>query len=88
MTMCTSLYSSGMSTFILIFGGSIVGLIGACKCLSNVKVGSILQLIAAIMIIICAYGITGSDISTIVAMLLFLTSGVIGLVYGIIKNKK
>lgn len=88
MTMCTSLYSSGWATFILILGGSIVGLIGACKCLSNAIVGSVLQLIAAVMIIICAYGITGSEMSTVVAMLLFLISGGIGLIYGIIKSRK
>lgn len=87
MTMCTSLYSSGMSAFILILGGSIVGLVGACKCLNNVKSGSILELIAAVMIIICAYGITGSDMSTIVAMLMFLIGGIIGLIYAIRKEK-
>ena len=88
MTMCSSIYSSGMSAFILILGGSIVGLVGACKCLNNAIVGSILQIIAGIMIMICAYGITGSDMSTVVAMLLFLISGAIGIIYGIIKNKK
>ena len=87
MTICSSLYSSGTAAFILILGGSIVGLVGACKCLNNAIIGSILQIIAGIMIMICAYGITGSEISTILAMLLFLISGIIGLIYGIIKNK-
>lgn len=88
MTMCSSLYSSGMSAFILILGGSIVGLVGACKCLKDVKIGSILELIAAIMIIICAYGITGSDFSTIIGMLLLLIGGIIGLIYSFVKIKK
>lgn len=88
MTMCTSLYSSGMSAFLLIFGGSIVGLVGACKCLKDAKKGSILELIGAIMIIICAYGITGSDISTVFGMLLLLIGGIIGLIYSISKTKK
>jgi len=43
MTMCSSFYSSGNAAFILIFGGSIVGLIGACKCLKNVKSDGIKQ---------------------------------------------
>ena len=88
MTMCTSLYSSGMSAFLLIFGGSIVGLVGACKCLKDVKKGSILELIGAIMIIICAYGITGADISTVFGMLLLLIGGIIGLIYSVFKTKK
>lgn len=88
MTMCTSLYSSGMSAFLLIFGGSIVGLVGACKCLKDAKKGSILEIIGAIMIIICAYGITGSDISTLFGMLLLLIGGIIGLIYSISKTKK
>lgn len=88
MTMCSSLYSSGTSAFVLILGGSIVGLIGACKCLKNAKQGSILEIIGAIMIIICAYGITGSDFSTIIGMVLLLISGIIGLIYSLLKTKK
>lgn len=88
MTMCSSFYTSGMEAFVLILGGSIVGLVGACKCLKNAKIGSILELIGAIMIIICAYGITGSDMQTVVAFVLFIISGVIGLIYSLVKTKK
>ena len=87
MTMCTSLYSSGVAPFILILGGSVLGLVGACKCLKNARKGSLMQLIAAVMIIICAYGITGADISTIIAMVLFVISGVIGMIYSIKQSK-
>lgn len=87
-TMCNSLYSSGISPLLLIFGGSIVGLIGACKCLSNVKIGSIIELIAAVMMIICLYGITGGDVASVVSMLLFLVSGIIGIIYLYIVKKK
>lgn len=86
-TLCTSLSSKGNAAFILIIGGSIVGLIGACQCLKKVRLGSILQLIAALMIIICAYGITGSDLQTVLAMLLFLFGGAIGLIRSFIVKK-
>ncbi len=86
-TMCTSFGADGgVAAFILIFGGSIVGLIGACKCLSDAKVGSIIQLVAAAMIIICAFGITGGEIGTVLALVLFLVSGLIGLVYSLMKK--
>lgn len=88
MTMCSSFYSSGFEAFFLIFGGSIVGLIGACKCLSKAMTGSILQLVGAVMITICAYGITGSGFSTIFALVLFYASGIIGLIYSLVKLKK
>lgn len=74
--------------FIFIFGGSIVGMIGACQCLKNVKRGSILQLVGAVMIIICAYGITGADLMSILAFLLLLVGGIVGLVNYFVTKKK
>lgn len=88
MTMCSSLYSSGVSAFVLIFGGSVVGLIGACQCLKNVKIGAILEIIAAIMITICAYGPIGGDLATVLAMILFYISGIVGIIYYIYKIRK
>ena len=51
-TMCVSVAGLSGPAFIFIFGGSIVGLIGSCLCLKNVKLGSALELIGAVMIII------------------------------------
>lgn len=87
MTMCSSFYSSGNAAFILIFGGSIVGLIGACQCLKNVLIGSILELVAAVMIIICAYGPIGGDFMTVLSMILFIASGAIGMIYFFVSKK-
>ena len=89
-TMCASMamVNMGGAAFIFIFGVSVVGMIGACQCLKNVKRGSILQLIGAVMIIICAYGITGADLMSVLAFLLLLIGGIIGLVdYYVIKKK-
>ena len=83
-----AMVNMGGAAFIFIFGGSVVGMIGACQCLKNVKRGSILQLIGAVMIIICAYGITGADLMSVLAFLLLLIGGIIGLVdYYVIKKK-
>ncbi len=89
-TMCVGIASSslGNSAFILIFGGAIIGLIGACLCLNKVKIGSIMELASALMMIICAYAITGADIMTIIALLLLLVGGVIGAVYGFVIKRK
>lgn len=89
-TMCASLamVESGFFALILIFGGSIVGMVGACQCLKNVKRGSILQLIGAALIIICAYGITGAEFMSILAFLLLLAGGIVGLVDHYVIKKR
>lgn len=90
-TMCVSLSlseSKSNSAFFLIFCGAIIGLIGACLCLNKPKVGSILELASAIMMIICAYGITGSDFMTILSFLLLLAGGIVGAAYAFIIKRK
>ena len=87
-TMCSFISSQGNAAFLLIFGGAIIGLIGACLCLNKPKIGSVLELVSAIMMIICAYGISGSDFMTIIALLLLLVGGIIGAVHSFIINNK
>ncbi len=86
-TMCDSFVNSGLAPFILIFLGSVFGLVGACISLKNAMPGSIMQLIAALLIIICAFGITGSDFATIIAMLLFICGGIIGIITAVASKK-
>ena len=88
-TMCLSSFgsSSGDAAFILILGGAIVGLVGACKCLTKVKTGSILELISAVMMIICAYG-TGAEFMTVLAFVLMLIGGIIGAFQAFVMKKK
>lgn len=88
-TLCTC-YSarSSNAAFFLIFCGSILGLIGACLCLKKALIGSIIELAAAIMIIICAYGISGSEFMTILALLLFLAGGITGIIFSVINRRK
>ncbi len=78
----------GDVAFILIFGGAIVGLIGACKCLNKLKSGSILELLSAIMMIICAYVISGSDCMTVIGLLCMLVGGIIGAIQAFIIKRK
>lgn len=79
MSMC-DLATGGIAPFLLIFGGSVVGLIGACLCMSKAKTGSILELIGSVMIIICAFGITGAEFMSVFAMVLLLVGGLVGVV--------
>ncbi len=90
MTMCAGVISSSASNFafFFIFCGSILGLVGACLCLKKALLGSVLQLAAALMIIIYAYGMVGAEFMTIFSMLLFLAGGIIGIVFSIIKTSK
>lgn len=87
MTMCSSFYSGSAEALIFIVGGSVVGMIGACKCLKDTKKGSIMELIGAVMIIICAYGITGAEFQTILGLILLLISCIMGLLYTYYKNR-
>ena len=88
-TICASItLIGGNAAFILIFCGSILGLVGACLCLNKAFIGSIIELIAAIMIIICAYFISGAEFMSILAFLLFLAGGIIGVIFSLINLKK
>lgn len=60
-------------------GGSIIGLIGACMCFSKAKIGSLLEVVGAVMIGYCAFTITGSDIASLIGMLLLGVGGIVGL---------
>ena len=76
---CYSLSGNdGVPMFFLV-GGSLIGLIGSCMCFSKARLGAILQLVAAGMIAICAFGITGADVTTLMGMLLLGVGGVVGL---------
>ena len=86
-TMC-SFGSSSNNAFLFIFGGSLVGLIGACLCLNKAKIGAILEIVAALMIIYRAYFKGGSDFMTVIALLFLLFGGIIGLVYTFLIKRK
>ena len=76
---CYSLGGQDGVPLILMVGGSILGLIGSCLCFSKAKVGSALELIGALMIAICAFGITGADMMSLVGMALLAVGGLVGL---------
>ena len=64
---------------IMLVGGSIVGLVGACIAMKDARKGSLLELIAAVMMAICVFGFTGSGFMTLVSMALFVVGGLVGL---------
>ena len=86
--LCTTMCSCGGagSAFILIFFGSIIGMIGTTLCLSKAKLGCILQIVAALMIIIQAYT-KGAEFMSIFAWILLMVAGIIGVVYCYFINK-
>ncbi len=86
-TMC-SFGSSSNSAFIFIFGGSLLGLIGACQCLKNAKSGSIIETASACLIIFRAFSKNGADFMTVIALLLLLSGGLIGLICAFAPKRK
>lgn len=85
-TMCAM--GGGNSAFFFIFVGSLIGLVGACLCLNKAKLGSILETVAALMIIYRAYFDGGSEFMSVIALLLLLAGGIIGLIYSFIIKRK
>lgn len=85
-TMCS--FGSGGSAFFFIFGGSIIGLIGACLCFKKAKIGSLLELLGALMIIYRAFFDGGSEFMSVFALILLLFGGLIGVVYSFLIKRK
>ena len=77
---CYSLGGQDGAPLILMVGGSLLGLIGSCLCFSKAKTGSALELVGALMIAVCAFGITGADLMSLVGMALLAVGGLTGLV--------
>lgn len=88
-TMC-SFGSASNSAFLYIFVGAVIGLIGSCMCLKKARIGSLLQLVGVIMIIVRAYS-RGAEFFTVFSIVLLLTASVIGIVsahlFDILKKK-
>lgn len=77
---CYSFGGNEIAPMFFMIGGSLVGLVGSCMCFNKAKLGSILEIIAAVMIAYCAFTITGADITSLVGMLLLGVGGVVGLI--------
>ncbi|MEE1186931.1 MAG: hypothetical protein UHN02_06080 [Acutalibacteraceae bacterium] len=79
-TACYSFGGNDGAPMFFMIGGSLIGLIGSCLCFKKAKFGSILEIVAAVMIAYCAFTVTGADITSLVGMLLLGVGGAIGLV--------
>lgn len=85
-TMCT-IGKSSNDAFLLIVGGSVIALIGACLCLNKAKLGSVLEVIGTLMIIFRAFS-HGAEFMTVFAIVFLVLASLIGVVYSFfIKSK-
>ena len=75
------------SAFIMIVGGSVIGLIGACMCLTKAKIGTILEMVGVLLIIIRAYS-SGAEFLTVVAMVFLVLAVLIGLGHTFLSKRK
>ena len=87
-SMCASFVGRGDEALIFIFGGSIIGLVGACMCLKQARAGVILEGCATLAIIGCVFGYTGGDFMTILSMLLFVAATIVGAVMCFVLDRK
>lgn len=90
-TMCSSFYGRGEEALFFIFGGSIVGLIGACVCIGKhprARVGAFEMMGAALMQIFAMYFLgTGGTLDAIFSMVLFIAAAVVGAICSFGKKR-
>jgi len=79
-TMCSFTGSAGNSAFLYIFGGAVIAMIGSCLCLSKTRIGSMLQLFGAILIIVRAFSYYGADFLTVFSLVFLLVASLIGII--------
>lgn len=84
-TMCSAFDSNG--AFIMIVGGSTIGLIGACQCLKRAKIGSVLELVGVVMIIMRAFT-AGAEFITVIGMIFLALAALIGLGHTFLSKRK
>lgn len=86
---CISACSLGLASdvYLIHMVAGIVGIVGACKCLKNTKIGMLFEFASALLIIIIAYFAKyGADFMTLIGMFLFIASGIVGFIY--VKGNK
>jgi len=71
---------AGYIPLILVVGGSIIGLIGACLCFKKANTGGIMELAAAVMIAISAFAVGGATTLSVVALVLFALGGILAMI--------
>lgn len=87
--LCTTMCSCGSASntaFLLIFCGSIAGMIGSCMCLNKARTGSIMQVCAALVIAFRVYN-GGAEIMSILSWILLLIAGIIGIIKSFVIDK-
>ena len=79
-TMCSFSSSAGNSAFLLIFCGAVIAVVGSCLCLTKARIGSAVQLLGTLMIIIRAFSHNGAEFLTIFSFVFLLVASVIGII--------
>lgn len=73
--------------YLIYMVAGILGIVGACKCLKNTKIGMLFEFASALLIIIVAYFMRyGAEFMTLIGMILFIAAGIVGLIY--VKGNK
>lgn len=85
-TMC-SMGSAGNSAFVFIFLGALVGLIGACLCFTKAKIGSVLEAVSAILMIVRAFSHSGATFSVVIGLLFMSAAAIVGIVYSFLIKR-
>ena len=78
MTMC-SIFDSN-AAFFMLFGGSLISMLGTCFCFKKTRVGSPLLTIGTLMVIIRAYS-EGGEFMTVFGIVLMVTATLISAVF-------
>lgn len=79
-TLTTGDASAGYIPLILVVGGSILGLVGACLCFKKANKGGIMQIIAAAAILVSVIAFGGASTLSYVALACMAVGGLLGLI--------
>lgn len=85
-TACYGFGGNDTVPMIMLIGGSLIGMIGACIGFKIAKAGAVLEITGTLLMAICAFTITGADIMTIVAIAMMGISGIIALIMSFVGD--
>lgn len=83
---CYSFGGNDAVPMIMLIGGSLIGMLGACIGFKFARSGAILEITGTLLMAICAFTITGADIMTLLAIAMMGISGIIALIMSFVGD--
>ena len=83
---CYSFTGNDTAPMVMIIGGSLIGMVGACIGFNFPLPGAVLEIAGTLLMSSCVFTITGADIMTLLAIALLGISGIIALIMSFVNK--